>query len=275
MLGSLIGAAGTLASGLLGQSAQNKQSKTQERIWSEQRADQLDSLQQGIRWRVNDAQKAGIHPLYALGASIPTYSPQSMSFGGSQAMANSVGTASRMIGSGLNDYMRRGADLDLKLKQAQIDQINAQTRVLTQPGAGNTPMESGYGNLPGQRGPKGQRPSKGGYRFDRYQNRDGVTVIELHPNTPIGVDENIRSWYAQNTANVKLPPPPQGMKWYKTGPGRWQAVDRVTHRPNIIQRWWNSFDGRPPSRRPRPSIRPGSGPSVMQRRRNRMKEIWR
>lgn len=45
----------------------------------------------GIRWRVEDAKAAGIHPLYALGASVPTYSPVSASFNNPAAGFASVG----------------------------------------------------------------------------------------------------------------------------------------------------------------------------------------
>lgn len=38
-------------------------------------AKQEEFAQHGIRWRVEDAKRAGIHPIYALGASGPTYSP--------------------------------------------------------------------------------------------------------------------------------------------------------------------------------------------------------
>lgn len=40
---------------------------------------QFDFAQKGIGWRVSDAKKSGIHPLYALGANIPTYTPVDMS----------------------------------------------------------------------------------------------------------------------------------------------------------------------------------------------------
>ena len=36
---------------------------------------QYEFAQKGIRWRVADAEAAGIHPLYAIGANVPTYSP--------------------------------------------------------------------------------------------------------------------------------------------------------------------------------------------------------
>jgi len=38
---------------------------------------QRDFARHGIQWRVNDAKAAGIHPLYALGAQTPSFSPSS------------------------------------------------------------------------------------------------------------------------------------------------------------------------------------------------------
>lgn len=40
---------------------------------------QYDFAKNGIGWRVADAKKNGIHPLYALGANTPTYTPVDMS----------------------------------------------------------------------------------------------------------------------------------------------------------------------------------------------------
>lgn len=52
---------------------------------------QKEFAQNGIRWRVEDAKRAGIHPLYALGASTASFSPV-QSYGGdygiSDALAN-------------------------------------------------------------------------------------------------------------------------------------------------------------------------------------------
>lgn len=39
---------------------------------------QKEYAQNGIQWRVADAKKAGLHPLYALGANTPTYTPVDM-----------------------------------------------------------------------------------------------------------------------------------------------------------------------------------------------------
>lgn len=46
--------------------------KAQEREYGRQK----EFAQNGIRWRVDDAKAAGIHPIFAVGANTPTYSPQ-------------------------------------------------------------------------------------------------------------------------------------------------------------------------------------------------------
>lgn len=56
---------------------------------------QNNFAQQGIRWRVADAQAAGIHPLYALGANLPTYSPVNYYEGN-----NDTGVASHLANFG-------------------------------------------------------------------------------------------------------------------------------------------------------------------------------
>lgn len=68
VIGSAIGAVGSIAGGILGaNSAQNVAGLNYEA--------QKEFAQNGIRWKVEDAKRAGIHPLYALGASTQGYSP--------------------------------------------------------------------------------------------------------------------------------------------------------------------------------------------------------
>lgn len=69
-LGSVVSAVGSIAGGILGaNSAQNVASMNYEA--------QKEFAQNGIRWKVEDAKRAGIHPLYALGATTQGYSPTS------------------------------------------------------------------------------------------------------------------------------------------------------------------------------------------------------
>lgn len=64
MLSALIGLGGSLASGLFGKSAADKNIKMQKQF-----------AQNGIQWKVEDAKKAGIHPLAALGSQTHSFSP--------------------------------------------------------------------------------------------------------------------------------------------------------------------------------------------------------
>lgn len=68
IVGSAIGAVGSLLGG--GISASNAGS-----LAGMNYAAQKEFAQNGIRWRVEDAKRAGVHPLYALGASTASYSP--------------------------------------------------------------------------------------------------------------------------------------------------------------------------------------------------------
>lgn len=84
---------------------------------------------QGIRWRVNDAKKAGIHPLFALGAQVPTYTPQSTSFAADNSIGNALSAAGQDVGRAINATRTAGERDDayttslkaLTLKNAELD----------------------------------------------------------------------------------------------------------------------------------------------------------
>lgn len=52
---------------------------------------QKDFARHGLQWRVKDAEAAGLHPLYAIGANLPTYSPSSIVDPGVADMARGMG----------------------------------------------------------------------------------------------------------------------------------------------------------------------------------------
>lgn len=64
MLGSILGGIGSVVSGLFGKSAAEEQAQLQKQF-----------AKNAIQWKVEDAKKAGVHPLYALGANTVSYSP--------------------------------------------------------------------------------------------------------------------------------------------------------------------------------------------------------
>lgn len=89
MLGAILGAAGAIGSQLLANSA----AKSQQNM-------QLKFAQKGIQWRVADANKAGVHPLYALGANTTSYSPVSVGTPDLGAMGQGIGDAIDRVSTG-------------------------------------------------------------------------------------------------------------------------------------------------------------------------------
>lgn len=68
MFGGIAAGIGSVAGGLIG--AHNARN-----MWQRNYNAQKEFAQNGIRWKVEDAKRAGIHPLYALGASTRSFSP--------------------------------------------------------------------------------------------------------------------------------------------------------------------------------------------------------
>ena len=89
-----IGAGSSLIGGLIGSNDQEKQSKKDYKR-------QKEFAQNAVRWRVADAEAAGLHPLAALGASTASYSS---SVGGSP-MAAAVEGAGSAIAQGASAFL--------------------------------------------------------------------------------------------------------------------------------------------------------------------------
>src|SRR5262245_6914522 len=68
VLAAGIAAASQIAGGIMG-------SENTRKLTHEQMDMQREFAQHGIQWKVEDAKRAGIHPLYALGASTSSPSP--------------------------------------------------------------------------------------------------------------------------------------------------------------------------------------------------------
>ena len=91
MLGALIPAAASLIGGFMGQKSQEKQA-------AQNIALQKEFAQSGIQWKVEDAKKAGIHPLYALGANTTSFAPVSIG----SPLAEGINQAGQHIGRAVN-----------------------------------------------------------------------------------------------------------------------------------------------------------------------------
>ena len=105
--------------GLMNMSNQNKLAERQENL-------QREFAQNSIQWRVNDAKKAGIHPIAALGSQGISYNPSFVggdNFGGSQAsISTSTGDKE------MNELNKRL--LTAQVRQAEAEATSAERSLL-------------------------------------------------------------------------------------------------------------------------------------------------
>lgn len=144
-----------------------------DRQWSMERAAQSDALQRefaqhGIRWRVEDAKAAGLHPVFALSGSGAAYSPSSVSVGGGNYSSGGGNDFSRM-GQSLDRALaatetveqRQQREMAIAVAQSQVNRNNAEAGYFDSMAAKNyglnPPMPSAVpesqqydGGLPGQ-----------------------------------------------------------------------------------------------------------------------------
>lgn len=78
MLGSILSGIGNIAGSVLGFMGAKDKNKQAQELANQEYMRQKEFAQQGIRWKVDDAHAAGVHPLFALGASTSSYAPQSI-----------------------------------------------------------------------------------------------------------------------------------------------------------------------------------------------------
>lgn len=159
-IGALMGGASSLGSLFGGESKSGL--RAQEHMHVQNLKAQERFAQEGIRWRVADAKAAGIHPLYALGASIPSYSPSTF-IPGDSGRSRDYGGALRGLGdaaSGLARSMEAGrtaresmeaklTDLALKRAELENDLLSSQIALVQQQAQPRMP-EIGRQFIPGQ-----------------------------------------------------------------------------------------------------------------------------
>lgn len=148
MLGELLSLGGSILGNVFANKAKEKEYKQQKEF-----------AQSGIQWKVQDAEKAGIHPLYALGANTVSYSPQSVGGGDYSYMADAgqnIGRAidatrsnpARGAATALTAVQLEGLQLDNDIKRAQL---NSALSLARQPGTGpGLPSTATNSVIPGQ-----------------------------------------------------------------------------------------------------------------------------
>lgn len=114
MIGSIIGGVGSLVGGISNAILGGQSIKAQKQINAQNLAMQKEFAQNSIQWRTADAKKAGIHPLYALGANGASYTPQSFDSSGYQQMGQGISDA-------MNGLALAGQKLQNDLLASQVE----------------------------------------------------------------------------------------------------------------------------------------------------------
>lgn len=97
MFGSIISAGANILGGILNRDAAKDANRIQQEQAALNRKTQMDFAKHGIKWKVDDARRAGVHPLYALGAQTHSYSPVSVGTTVDTSMGNALASAGQDI----------------------------------------------------------------------------------------------------------------------------------------------------------------------------------
>lgn len=123
--GALISAGGSLLGGLFGSDSARDAARQNARA-------QKEFAQHGIRWRVADAKAAGLHPLYALGAQTPSFSPVHVQ----SPMGDAISQAGQHIGRGIQakatSQEQQLVRLEMMEKLSRIRENDARAALINQ-----------------------------------------------------------------------------------------------------------------------------------------------
>ena len=99
---------------------------------------QKEFAQHGIRWKVEDAKAAGLHPLAALGSSTATFSPSFKS----DNMGQDISRAINAVGTAADRWTQKKAD-NLALEKASLENDLLRAQITNVNQASNPPFPSG------------------------------------------------------------------------------------------------------------------------------------
>lgn len=131
MFGDLLGAGLGFISGMMNRSAQEEANERQYQLAQQNMAQQKEFAQHGIRWKVADAQAAGLHPLAALGATTTSFSP--VSVGDVSAPTLDLGPMGQNIGRAIDAAStaeEKGNAVTAKMQALQLERGELENSLL-------------------------------------------------------------------------------------------------------------------------------------------------
>lgn len=129
---AILGAAATVGSALLG-------AKSQKSANEDNYERQKEFAQMGIQWKVEDAKRAGLHPLYALGGSGATYSPSSQPIFDGPSLGQNLSRAASAFTSSAEQKLR---DANLKALEAAAEKDFAAAAAFRSEAARNSQVQT-------------------------------------------------------------------------------------------------------------------------------------
>lgn len=148
LIGSAISAGASLLGGFLNRDAQKDANAANAAQAAQNRADQYHFAENSIKMRVDDAERSGVHPVYALGAPGINFSPVSVGATPESGVGTALGGMGQDISRAVSSY-RSPADkvsavslaqqsasntLDLETKSLNNQLLRAKIAQITQPG---------------------------------------------------------------------------------------------------------------------------------------------
>lgn len=127
---SWFAAAATALGSALNFKAQQDANSIQQEAFGINSAQQREFAQKGIRWRVADAQAAGVHPLYALGANLPTYSPSPIAVGANTALGDGIMSMGQDIGRAVDAQRTSDEKFQARINELAIERGELENAVL-------------------------------------------------------------------------------------------------------------------------------------------------
>lgn len=205
-LGSVVPGIGTMVGagiGLLGGVASNLfQGKQQEEGYANQR----EALQNSISWRVADARRAGIHPLYALGAQPMNISPI--------INQDNIGPAVQQMGQTISDVQKNAVTEHQKMMQfaeyqvlqSQMNRNDAEAE-LARTQAQRIATERNNINPPGLgiHNEMGQNPTGGGTGFYDVKAAEEISAKAGKAWSSAGKNPGYQLRYMDNGLPMYLP----------------------------------------------------------------------
>lgn len=123
MIGNLISAGASLIGGLFNRSSADKANAQNMQIAQQNMEMQEEFAREGLSWKVADAKRSGIHPVYALGAPTTSFSPVSFSASADDSMGNAISKMGQDIGSAITNRStstQRAASTQLALEKLTL-----------------------------------------------------------------------------------------------------------------------------------------------------------